>query len=475
MQDYNRTPDEYGKRPPEESSPREWRPMRENQTPAETPPPAPESNASAGRRPEKKKREPSRLLATLVAATVATVSVGSALPSVEETFLPTAAAEVVEFSYGTTSDSLHYSLAVETDMPLDILLYNDFTNRRADLEDGNNRGVFEELTPGMRYTLAVVGESFFGEKEIFSRSVTLSPHPIEGSFAVITECGVDLSSFYYFVSTEGEEPLRAVLSGGDFYAEAPLVPGENEGGFEGLPLDTAFTFSIVGEGPLGDCVLEERQLETEHPIAFVWAGLDAVADGEAIYYTATAESYVPLSELSLWVTFSDAAGREISRLPFADTETDGSDPALGEMYGSFEGIAESGNYTVSVVGLGNNGEEVLTESAVRFPTPAELTSASLTLSYLESSGIQYEVTTWSELPYSELGIEIVLADASGAEITRAAFDPTAGDGPDDPLNATAYGTFADILLGETYTVSVVMPSDAGTLLLAEDQIAIPAV
>ncbi len=182
MNGFNRDPAEYGGGGQEYSSAEESRSFAGN-------PEANESNASPARAKKRRNQALTSLAGFAVAATVAVAGVTafSSLPATAE----------------LSATAMHTSVAYEVTAEgegLDVVLFNDFVRFTQPLEAGANSGVFGELLPNVEYTVAVVGETSFGEKTVASTKVrtTKTPDPVTEWRGVDYQCLCGYDGYFHF-------------------------------------------------------------------------------------------------------------------------------------------------------------------------------------------------------------------------------------------------------------------------------------
>lgn len=184
---------EYGRNASEFSGGTELQPVRDNFQAEEYG--VNTEGTAVGPKKKKKSSSSSKLTSFTVAlAAVATVAVATTAPS------SSVSAEISE--YAASNTSISYCVEAETgDRPLKIVLYNDFTRREALLTSGSNAGEFTELHEDMEYTVAVVGNFGFGEKNIDERKIrTLRSDemPVTAFRSITHECTCDVDGFFHF-------------------------------------------------------------------------------------------------------------------------------------------------------------------------------------------------------------------------------------------------------------------------------------
>ncbi len=266
-------------------------------------------------------------------------------------------------------------------IPLEARLYNDFTSRSipleviADGEYGYASGSFDGLKVGITYTLAVVGKSTLGSKEIFSQKVTI-PHPIEDAYANFVECGIDGNDVFFAVNADSTQPLEIVLLEND--VEKQRIPFDltESGTLEGNPtapyvgvMNGTFsqvdTMSIVKMQVVGKGLFDKQYVVAEYifdPLMYAYADvLEVALEGTTLHFTVDADSAQPLEIILLE---NDV---EKQRIPFDLTEggtLEGNPtaPYVGVMNGTFQNVTLGVDYTIQVVGDDLEGnEQVLVE------------------------------------------------------------------------------------------------------------------
>lgn len=205
----------------------------------------------------------SKLLTTFLATTVASVSVGiGVVTPIKEQIVPTYTAKVELLEFGQAGYDIFYTLEVDSKTTLEVVLYNNFTNRRFTLENGGNGGAFEGLKIGVPYTFAVVGKDVIGEREILSRKITLE-HPVKEAYLGSISAGIDGEIVAFSLYVDSLVPLTAKLTDptGKIYLKE-LINGQNEDMFLVEEIFNEYTFSIVGQGLWGEEILHTEILTT---------------------------------------------------------------------------------------------------------------------------------------------------------------------------------------------------------------------
>lgn len=89
---------------------------------------------------------------------------------------------------------------------LSAVVYNDFTRRSFPLTEGENSFTAADLTPGMRYTVAVVMPSALGDITLDERAVSTKELPPVTSFLGIEhECTCDVDGYFHFTMSFQDE------------------------------------------------------------------------------------------------------------------------------------------------------------------------------------------------------------------------------------------------------------------------------
>ncbi len=146
------------------------------------------------KREQRQKTNLTQLITSAVAvAAVAVVNVGGFM-SVD------ASASIVE--YGGEYDRIFYHIEVVGEGSVKAVLYNDFTERTVELNEGEHAGSFESLKPGLKYTLAVVQEGAFGDKTLIEKVVYTSKVPTYVPktewYGVSHECTCNVDGRFHF-------------------------------------------------------------------------------------------------------------------------------------------------------------------------------------------------------------------------------------------------------------------------------------
>ncbi len=184
VSEYARTPEESGSRPenpapPEEQSVPEWQASEE---------------FPRGKPRKKKKLSralPSAAAVVAVAAVLVMAAAGGLLP-------PRARASIVSASGTDTAITVDVDVTKASD-DLACVVYNDFTRRSFPLAEGANTLTAGDLTPGMRYTVAVVMPSALGDVTLDEQTVTTSRLPPVTRFLGIEhECTCNVDGYFHF-------------------------------------------------------------------------------------------------------------------------------------------------------------------------------------------------------------------------------------------------------------------------------------
>ena len=101
-----------------------------------------------------------------------------------------------------TDTAITYTVNVEEEDAegLIVVAYKDFVRREAPLGAGLNEGVFKDLKPQMRYTVAVENTSGMGGTVARDSIVTLSPDkvPVTALYSVSHECTCNIDGCFHF-------------------------------------------------------------------------------------------------------------------------------------------------------------------------------------------------------------------------------------------------------------------------------------
>ncbi len=154
--------------------------------------PVPAESASPEEVPVRKKTKrggATGLAGLLLAAAVLTVgAVGMSAPKAS-----------AELAATVTDTAVRYEVVVEGE-GLSVVLYNDFTHRSAALEESVCRGEFTGLRPNVRYTVAVVQRTAFGERTLSSQRVVTAAEPVLLTEwrGITHECTCDVDGYFHF-------------------------------------------------------------------------------------------------------------------------------------------------------------------------------------------------------------------------------------------------------------------------------------
>ncbi len=113
-------------------------------------------------------------------------------------------------SAGSTDTAISFDVEVEEDAgELSAVLYNDFTRRVFPLTEGSNSLTAGDLTPGMRYTVAVVRPSALGDLTVDERAVetSLTP-PVTQWLGIEHECTCNVDGYFHFTMDFRDENDR---------------------------------------------------------------------------------------------------------------------------------------------------------------------------------------------------------------------------------------------------------------------------
>lgn len=202
MSEYNRNPkeskdaEEYKRDALEFHAAEERKYYFDNSQTPENNPSSARKRANGGGQRQNKVSTLSRLISGFVAVTavvVVAVSVGIIETS-------GSSAEIVKASASDTT--VTYEVSVEEGDDLNVVLYNDFTRRENALAYGTNTGEFDDLKPGMSYTIAVVEQSAFGERTVTKMSVKTDllppPKPVSVWNGITHECTCSVDGYFHF-------------------------------------------------------------------------------------------------------------------------------------------------------------------------------------------------------------------------------------------------------------------------------------
>ncbi len=191
MIEFNRDTGEFPRTPEESAScPENPQPASEREVPEWRDP----EEFPAGR-PRKKKKAartlPPAAGVVAVAAVLVMAAAGGLLP-------PRAEASIV--SAESTDSAISFDVDVEkSGGELSAVVYNDFTRRTFPLAEGPNQLTAGELTPGMRYTVAVVMPSALGDITLDERPVATSASPpVTRWLGIQHECTCNVDGYFHF-------------------------------------------------------------------------------------------------------------------------------------------------------------------------------------------------------------------------------------------------------------------------------------
>lgn len=199
MTDYNKNASEYGGYTAREFNPEAKKNTFDGNKYAEQSLPSSEygdyEKTVAKSSPEKKKRKfDIKMFGGFVAAAVVGVAGVSSIASVDLD------ASIVE-SAGLY-DSVTYEIVLEGGEEAEAVLYNDFTSRTVTLNEGNNVGAFENLKPGLKYTLAVVQKQTLGKKTLTEKTVYTAKEkpyePVTEWYGVEHYCSCNIDGAFHF-------------------------------------------------------------------------------------------------------------------------------------------------------------------------------------------------------------------------------------------------------------------------------------
>lgn len=198
MDEYNRNVSEYGQTPeesvscPENPLPPSERDAAEWQTAEEYP----------RGKPRKKKKRGRTLPPAVGVAALASILVMAAAGGL----LPPRAEAAIVSTTGTDT-AITFDVDVKkSGGDLSAVVYNDFTRRSFSLTEGENSFTAADLTPGMRYTVAVVMPSALGDITLDERAVSTKELPPVTSFLGIEhECTCDVDGYFHFTMSFQDE------------------------------------------------------------------------------------------------------------------------------------------------------------------------------------------------------------------------------------------------------------------------------
>lgn len=191
MNEFNRAAEEYRRGPEEAVSYGENpQPASERDFPEQW-----EAEEFPKGRPQRRKRANGTVSPAVVAVVAAAVLVMAAAGGL---IPPGADASIV--SAESTDTDISFDVDVEkTGVELSAVVYNDFTSRTFPLAEGSNSLTAGDLTPGMRYTVAVVMPSALGDITLDRRPVStgVSP-PVTEWLGIEHECTCNVDGYFHF-------------------------------------------------------------------------------------------------------------------------------------------------------------------------------------------------------------------------------------------------------------------------------------
>ncbi len=151
-------------------------------------------NAKRLKKPVKKNRINDIVKAFFV-ATIAVVSVAAF-----SAFNADVEADITALS--VTDTRISYTVNVDSDEAVELVVYNDFTRRNVSLLKGENEGEVTDLKPNVKYTVALVCKTFLSERTLEERSVltdkTPSASPVTELYSVESECKCNVDGYFHF-------------------------------------------------------------------------------------------------------------------------------------------------------------------------------------------------------------------------------------------------------------------------------------
>ncbi len=382
MQDYNNQPNEYGTNPHEHALYTELNTYADSQSSIENPTSSEFSNprvSGAG-----KAAGVSKLISTLVLATAA-VTVGvSTIPSLKLEFTPPPAnVQVLEIS--ADDDSIEYSLNVSSDLPLQIRLHNNFTDRNALLEDGENSGSFEDLRSNRKYQLSVVRTGTYSDEVLFRQTISTlesEPEPIPQPASVeLTEYAITDNTVSFKVTVENTSGLVATLSNNNEAYTKEIADGEQELIFENLTYGAEYTFTVTGEREFVSQVISIAPLD--------------------IAPTANLVSHEVVAQKASF-TLDITSDKPLKAILYNEAENYSKDISSGRITVEFDNLNLDTAYTFAVV----NESELLTQ-VITTPHPFDLTTAQILSHKVNEASAEFVIKT--EGPQ---GLKAVLSDGT---------------------------------------------------------------
>lgn len=161
------------------------------------------------------------------ASVVVIAAAGGLLPS---------RAQAAIVSSGSTDTAISFDVNVEEDAgELSAVVYNDFTRRVFPLAEGSNSLTAGDLTPGMRYTVAVVKPSALGEMTVDQRTVeTSATPPVTEWLGIEHECTCNVDGYFHFTMDFRDEnnwwsDFRATLTDAEGHVSECVFTGDLHG------------------------------------------------------------------------------------------------------------------------------------------------------------------------------------------------------------------------------------------------------
>ncbi len=413
---YNPQSDEFGKTAQESAATQEAKAAQEcsmtqeqmraqEQNRNDSPPPKPPSKQTA-------KRFSSLLLAALSTLTVGTAT----LPA-----LQSGQSQASLLSLDAKGTAIHYRVDAGADEDLAVTLKNDCTDRRIELDAGENQGQFDNLVAGMTYTFSVVDPSVLGDVTISKRQITI-PDPAIKTAATLADYRTGAGTLSVILDIDGYADCQAVLQKGEEIHTKPLQNGRNTIAFDSLVRGEAYTLTVEAKGIFRTEILLTQQIIIPPPQHIVCNAIEMGADGNAIYaWLYDVQSNVPLQAILT------ADGEQYTR-PVQN----------GENELIFEGLTEGKDYTLTVAWVQENHFEVVAVRGLYLPHPLEYSYVELLELGQDGVNLHYQFLIDAVVP-------VWITLEGEGESYRHEVDPL----------TDCVGTFENLTVGKTYTISVV--------------------
>ncbi len=427
MQDlfgYNPQSDEFGRTAQESAQSQECKETQETvavqeqmrqqeQNSTDSPPPKPPSKQTAKR------------LSSIILAAAATLTVGTAtLPA-----LQSGHSQASLLSLDAKGTAIHYRVDAGKDEDLAVTLKNDCTDRRIELDAGENQGQFEGLVAGMTYTFSVVDPSVLGDVTLSKRQITI-PDPATNTTATLADYRTGAGTLAATVDIDGYADCQAVLRKGEEVYTKPLQNGRNHLTFDSLARGEAYTLTVEAKGIFQTEVLLTQTVTVLPPANIVCEAIEMGADGNAIYaWLYDVQSDVPLQAILT------ADGEQYTQ-PLQN----------GENELVFEGLTEGKEYTLTVAWVQEHHFEVVAMRGLYLPHPLEYSYVELLELGQDGVNLHYQFMIDAVVP-------VWITLEGEGESYRHEVDPL----------TDCVGTFENLTVGKTYTISVVGEGSNGEM------------